>query len=110
MEGKIDNAEAELLMYSTFPLYPVCKWDSFPLCQTYHLDFEISLSFLAFLVACNVVLEISGNTSTIETYMNSTTSSGSVSLGYGPFSISASSSNSSTDTKSSCVTTASGCR
>lgn len=79
--------ESELAMYSTFPLYPV-----------------------AFLVACNVVLEISGSTSSLQTYMNSSSTSASMSVGYGPFSVSRSGSHSSGDAGSTCKSTASGCR
>ncbi|KAG8741224.1 hypothetical protein FRC10_003146 [Ceratobasidium sp. 414] len=59
----IQGSEAELNMYSTFPLYPT-----------------------AFLVACNVVLEISGSTSSLQTYLNSSSTSASASVSYGPFS------------------------
>ncbi|KAG9094467.1 hypothetical protein FRC06_010779 [Ceratobasidium sp. 370] len=61
--GTIKNWQAELEAYSTFPLYPT-----------------------AFLVACNVVLEISGSTSSLQTYMNSSSTSASASVSYGPFS------------------------
>lgn len=109
MERKVNNAEKELEMYSTFPIYPVCEYS----CWLAGWSFRSYKAFFlcpAFLVACNVVLEISGNTSTIETYMNSTTAGGKVGLSYGPFGISASGSRSTNDTRSSCVTTASGCR
>ncbi|KAG8684544.1 hypothetical protein FRC08_013637 [Ceratobasidium sp. 394] len=83
----IKGSEAELSMYSTFPLYPT-----------------------AFLVACNVVLEISGSTSSLQTYMNSSSTSASASVSYGPFSVSGSGAHSSDDAGSRCQSTASGCR
>ncbi|KAJ7912201.1 hypothetical protein B0H13DRAFT_1875133 [Mycena leptocephala] len=83
--------EDELNQYSTFPMFPT-----------------------AFLVACNVVLEISGSTSKLQTMFNTSSSSTSASLsvGYGPFSASASGSysKSKTEASSKCETTASGCR
>ncbi|KAJ6580024.1 hypothetical protein DFH09DRAFT_1309984 [Mycena vulgaris] len=83
--------EDELSRYSTFPMFPT-----------------------AFLVACNVVLEISGSTSKLQTTFNTSSSSTSASLsvGYGPFSASASGSysKSKTEASSKCETTASGCR
>ncbi|KAJ7726021.1 hypothetical protein DFH07DRAFT_246439 [Mycena maculata] len=83
--------EDELRRYSIFPMFPT-----------------------AFLVACNVVLEISGSTSKLQTIFNTSSSStsASVSVGYGPFSASASGSYSKSETEASskCETTASGCR
>jgi len=63
-----------------------------------------------FLVACNVVLEITGNASNLSTYMNTLSSSSQAGVSFGPFSCKASISSSSTDTGSTCKTTASGCR
>ncbi|KIK61764.1 hypothetical protein GYMLUDRAFT_996854 [Collybiopsis luxurians FD-317 M1] len=90
-----DNAstsvEEELARYNLFPMIPT-----------------------AFLVACNVVLEISGSTSKLQTMFNtsSSASSASVSVGFGPFraSGSASYSHSKTEASSKCESTASGCR
>ncbi|KAJ7307798.1 hypothetical protein DFH08DRAFT_1051408, partial [Mycena albidolilacea] len=83
--------EDELKRYSIFPMFPT-----------------------AFLVACNVVLEISGSTSKLQTMFNTSSSSTSASLsvGYGPFSASASGSysKSKTEASSKCEATASGCR
>ncbi|CAE6473609.1 unnamed protein product [Rhizoctonia solani] len=89
MEGKVpaEQAEKELQDYSVFPLYPV-----------------------GFLVACNVILEISGSTSSLEMYMNSSSTSASASVGYGPFSASASGAHSNSNAGSTCKSTASGCR
>ncbi|KAG8690747.1 hypothetical protein FRC11_009364 [Ceratobasidium sp. 423] len=91
MEGKVHGpkAEEELALSLVIP-YPIDP--------------------AAFLVACNVVLEISGSTSSLETYMNSSSTSASMSVGYGPFSISGSGSHSSSDAGSTCKSTASGCR
>ncbi|KIJ25053.1 hypothetical protein M422DRAFT_274042, partial [Sphaerobolus stellatus SS14] len=87
MESQAPNAQSELAMHGTFPLYPT-----------------------AFLVACNVVLEISESTSSLQTYMNSSNTSVSLSVSYSPFSANASGSHSSSNAGSNCQTTASGCR
>ena len=114
MDGKVFNGEAELLSYSTFPLYPT--GDSlFSLIHVAHGSFKPEVNFpsapfVAFLVACNVVLEVSGSTSSLQTYMNTTQSSASASVEYGPFSANVKASYSSSSTSSSCQTTASGCR
>ncbi|KAJ6449890.1 hypothetical protein C8R45DRAFT_1128617 [Mycena sanguinolenta] len=82
--------EDELNRYSIFPMFPT-----------------------AFLVGCNVVLEISGSISKLQTMFNTSSSSTSASLsvGYGPFSVSASGSysKSKTEASSKCEATASGC-
>ncbi|TBU51421.1 hypothetical protein BD310DRAFT_953282 [Dichomitus squalens] len=84
-EGQIAS---ELAGYSIFPVFPT-----------------------AFLLPCNVVLEISGSTSKLQTYMNSSSSSTSVAVGYGPFVAGkANHSSSSANQGSSCESTASGCR
>ncbi|KIJ29622.1 hypothetical protein M422DRAFT_268967 [Sphaerobolus stellatus SS14] len=87
MESQVPNAQSELAMHGTFPLYPT-----------------------AFLVTCNVVLEISESTSSLQTYMNSSNTSVSLSVSYSPFSANASGSHSSSNASSNCQTTASGCR
>ncbi|EJF57272.1 hypothetical protein DICSQDRAFT_129594 [Dichomitus squalens LYAD-421 SS1] len=84
-EGQIAS---ELAGYSIFPVFPT-----------------------AFLLACNVVLEISGSTSKLQTYMNGSSSSTSVAVRYGPFVAGkANHSSSSANQGSSCDSTASGCR
>jgi len=88
MDSSDIKAESEKQRYASFPMYPV-----------------------AFLVATNVVLEISGSTSSLHTYMNSSSTSGSASVGYGPFfSGTASGSKSSAESGSTCKATSSGCR
>jgi hypothetical protein len=91
LEKTTQGAEEERAKYSTFPFFPT-----------------------AFLVACNVVLEISGSTSKLQTLFNSKSSSTSAAaeVSYGPFSASAnySQSSSNKDASSSCETTATGCR
>ncbi|KAG8682905.1 hypothetical protein FRC09_016445, partial [Ceratobasidium sp. 395] len=62
MEDQSKQAADELNKWMAFSMYPV-----------------------AFIVACNVVLEISGSTSSLESYMNSSASSGKASVEYGPF-------------------------
>ncbi|KAG8726103.1 hypothetical protein FRC12_023706 [Ceratobasidium sp. 428] len=88
MEDQSKKAADELNKWMAFSMYPV-----------------------GFIVACNVVLEISGSTSNLESYMNSSASSGKASVKYGPFvAASGSYSSSSSNAASSCKTTASGCR
>ncbi|KAK7047177.1 hypothetical protein VNI00_006843 [Paramarasmius palmivorus] len=81
------------------------KCDQYPLFPMYPTGF---------LVGCNVVLEISGSTSKLQTMFNTSSSStaASLSVNYGPFSCSASGSysKSSTESSSKCEATASGCR
>ncbi|KAG9118787.1 hypothetical protein FRC07_006524 [Ceratobasidium sp. 392] len=88
MEDKSRQATDELNRWMAFSMYPV-----------------------SFIVACNVVLEISGSTSKLESFMNSSSTSGSASVQYGPFAAASGSySTSSADAGSTCKTTASGCR
>ncbi|KAJ8088470.1 hypothetical protein PM082_022543 [Marasmius tenuissimus] len=88
MEGKKsqEKYEEEMKLYNTFPMYPT-----------------------AFLLACNTVLEISGETASIQNHF-STSNSTKRSMNYGPFTVSTdqSSTNSSASTK--CEATATGCR
>ncbi|KAF8600740.1 hypothetical protein BDV93DRAFT_425680, partial [Ceratobasidium sp. AG-I] len=87
IEGKGENLSSELSKYAAFPFYPV-----------------------AFLVACGVVLEITGSTANLETYMNTSNTSFSASVSYGPFSVSPSGAYSSSDDRSTCQKTDYGCR
>ncbi|GLB33855.1 hypothetical protein LshimejAT787_0107390 [Lyophyllum shimeji] len=87
MESTSKSAEQELQRYSTFPLYPT-----------------------AFLLAANIVLEISGETSAIQSHFQSSATSVSASVGYGPFSMHASVSTSAQEADSSCEAIAQGCR
>ncbi|KAG8811633.1 hypothetical protein FRC17_002371, partial [Serendipita sp. 399] len=64
----------------------------------------------AFLLAANLVLEFKGDTSDISAHFHSSSTSGSVKVGYGPFSVSSSASHSKSDQNTSCVTTSEGCR
>ncbi|KAG6910165.1 hypothetical protein DXG01_012614 [Tephrocybe rancida] len=82
-----ESIQDEIQRYSTFPMYPT-----------------------AFLLAANVVLEISGETSAIQNHFKTSSTSGGGSLGYGPFSISSSVSHTQTSTSSEFKATASGCR
>ncbi|KAI5118419.1 hypothetical protein M0805_005503 [Coniferiporia weirii] len=85
--GSKQEREEELLLYSTFPVYPT-----------------------AFLVAANVVLEISGETSAIQSHFDSSNTTASASVNFGPIQASGSHSQSSQHSSSTCETTASGCR
>lgn len=94
LEGKFRDekekkkAEEDLESYSQFPMYPT-----------------------AFLLATNIVLEISGETSKIQSHFKSQSTSGKVSASYGPFvSATASGSKSSSSSATSSEATATGCR
>ncbi|KAL4254579.1 hypothetical protein ABKN59_005191 [Abortiporus biennis] len=86
-----ETSQQELERYSQFPMYPT-----------------------AFLLACNVVLEITGESTAIQTYFNSTYFSSKSQLSYGPFNLGinlgGSYSHSSTTSSSSCTATADGVR
>ncbi|KAF9647947.1 hypothetical protein BDM02DRAFT_3187569 [Thelephora ganbajun] len=62
-----------------------------------------------FILAANVVFEITGETSDIQSHFSTSTSAGTY-LGYGPFSIGGSYSNTSTSASSTCEATANGCK
>ena len=64
----------------------------------------------AFLMAANVVLELTGDTSDIEQTFNSSETNASVTASYGPFSISPSYNHSQSDSKCHCESTSTGCR
>ncbi|KIM21913.1 hypothetical protein M408DRAFT_29161 [Serendipita vermifera MAFF 305830] len=64
----------------------------------------------AFILATNLVLEFKGETADISSYFHSDQNSASLSVGYGPFSISGSYSHQSSDQNSTCQTTSDGCR
>lgn len=67
-------------------------------------------SIIAFLLACNVVLEISGDTSAIQRHFDTTTSKSSTSLSFGPFSVSKSNTDHTENSSAKCETTSTGCR
>jgi len=87
--AKLDqlSREQELAKYDLFPMYPT-----------------------AFLLAANVVLEIDGDTSDIQTHFHTSTTSGSASVGWGPFSVSSSFSHTDTQADSTCEATTTGCK
>ncbi|KAG8825510.1 hypothetical protein FRC18_010262 [Serendipita sp. 400] len=64
----------------------------------------------SFLLAANIVIEFKGETSDITAHFHSEQNSASISVGYGPFSMSGSYSSSSSNQDTSCVTTSEGCR
>ncbi|TBU31906.1 hypothetical protein BD311DRAFT_804364 [Dichomitus squalens] len=79
---------SQLALYNIFPLFPT-----------------------AFMLACNVVLEISGSTAKLQSYMNSSSYGTSASVKYGPFvATKAGFSTSHTNQGSTCESTAAGCR
>jgi hypothetical protein len=86
-EAKKLSKEEELATYDQFPMYPT-----------------------SFLLAANVVLEIEGETSDIQSHFHTSTTTASGSVGWGPFSVSSSYSHTDTQASSSCEATASGCR
>ena len=66
----------------------------------------------AFLLAANVVLEIEGDTSDIQSHFHtsSISASASASIGWGPFSVTGGFSHTGTQANSTCEATAAGCR
>ncbi|KAG6829970.1 hypothetical protein H0H92_002775 [Tricholoma furcatifolium] len=92
MEGQSPGSspeavERELERYSTFPMYPT-----------------------AFLLAANVILELTGETTDIQTSFQQSSVSGGGSFGYGPFRVSSSHSRSDSSAEATCEATADGCR
>ncbi|KAF9646801.1 hypothetical protein BDM02DRAFT_2887822 [Thelephora ganbajun] len=82
------NTELELQMYDLFPMYPT-----------------------SFLLAANVVLEITGETVDIQSHFQRSSSSGGSNVGWGPFTIAGGKwSNASTSASSTCEATATGCK
>jgi hypothetical protein len=69
-----------------------------------------NIFYAAFLLAANVVLEIDGETSDIQSHFHTSTTSGSASVGWGPFAVSSSFSHTDTQASSSCEATATGCK
>lgn len=64
----------------------------------------------AFVIACNVELEFSGDTSSLQSSMEASSTEGNASIGIGPFSISAAHKNSKTSSKTKAESTATGMR
>jgi hypothetical protein len=62
------------------------------------------------LLAANIVLEITGETSEIQSYLSDSSTKASASVSYGPFSASGSGARASGKSDSSCETTATGCK
>ncbi|KAK1224579.1 hypothetical protein PQX77_012517 [Marasmius sp. AFHP31] len=88
MEGKKsqEKFEEEMRLFNTFPMYPT-----------------------AFLLACNTVLEISGETTSIQNHFsNSGSTKGNIN--YGPFTVSADHSGTNSSASTKCEATATGCR
>jgi hypothetical protein len=98
--------QVELARYALFPLFPTGK----ALASYEHLVIRSAHASPAFLLAANVVMEIKGESSDIQSYFHTSTTSGSASVGWGPFSVSSSFSHTDTQASSSCETTATGCR
>ncbi|KAG7088023.1 hypothetical protein E1B28_012060 [Marasmius oreades] len=91
MEAKTGQSPAdhttEMSRYSTFPMYPT-----------------------AFLLACNVVLEISGETTHVQSHFSSSSTSAKASVSYGPFKVSADYSHTESQASTKCEATSTGCR
>ncbi|KAG6852864.1 hypothetical protein C0991_008499 [Blastosporella zonata] len=73
-------------------------------------EFTFPMYPTAFILAVNVVLDITGETTDIQTAFQQSSASAGGSFGYGPFSISASHSQSDSSASASCDATADGCR
>lgn len=99
----------EMDRYDLFPMYPTGK----VLLHSVSVAPLIrSVNLAAFLLAANVVLEIHGETSSIQSHLNSSSTSGNASLSYGPFAIGGggSAAHSKDGGSSTCKSTAAGCR
>ena len=111
--AKLDR-ETELAKYDLFPMYPTCR-SRFPT-----LLFQKNkppdpgifplLSVLALLLGANVVLEIDGDTSDIQNHFHTSSTSGSASVGWGPFTVTSNFSHTDTQADSTCEATATGCK
>ena len=105
--------EQELAKYDLFPMYPTGQ---FPLVSPHFFGnpqpplISCSPRSPAFLLAANVVLEIEGDTSDIQSHFHTSTTSGSASVGWGPFSVTSSFSHTDTQANSTCEATATGCK
>ncbi|KAK3361626.1 hypothetical protein B0T24DRAFT_684657 [Lasiosphaeria ovina] len=86
-QGKDPKSIKSLAMYNVFPSYPT-----------------------AFILACNTEIEFTGDTSHIEQHFHSSSTSSRASVGWGPFSASASFHSSSSSSDFSMTTTATGCK
>jgi hypothetical protein len=68
------------------------------------------LALVAFLIAANVVLEVFGESSAIQSHLSGSSTSGSVGISYGPFSLGGSAAHSKNSSETTCKTTGAGCR
>ena len=101
------NREQELAKYDLFPMYPTGPQNTdipnYP-------SLILSLLFFTAFLAANVVLEIEGDTSDIQSHFHTSSTSGSASVGWGPFSVTSSFSHTDTQADSTCEATATGCK
>lgn len=101
--------EEELERFGTFPLYPTGVFSQFEL----HPErSNVTMLFSAFLLACNVVLEVTGESSQIQRHFESKTTTSKTSNSgffFGPFKTETTNSKES-KSSASCDTTANGCR
>ena len=104
-----NQREVELMKYDLFPMYPTGMSALHPVSVAL-LIWHMTLVLTAFLVAANVILELEGETSSIQTYLNNSSTSGSVGLNIGSFSVGASVAHSGGDKGFTCRTTGAGCR
>ncbi|KAG7096293.1 hypothetical protein E1B28_003740 [Marasmius oreades] len=91
MEGKTGQSPAdhatEMSRYSTFPMYPT-----------------------AFLLACNIVLEISGETTHVQSHFSTSSITAKGSISYGAFKVSTDYSHTESQANTKCEATSTGCR
>ncbi|KAG8749634.1 hypothetical protein FRC12_013304 [Ceratobasidium sp. 428] len=85
---QLPTPKADTSQQGIFPMYPV----------------------VAFMVACNVVLEISGSTSSLQTYMNNSSKAADASLELGPITANVHGGTTTSSTSAVCKATDSGCR
>jgi hypothetical protein len=97
--------QVELARYSLFPLYPTGK------AILALLVTDPTHTSPAFLLAANVVMDIKGETSDIQSYFHTSSTNANVNVGWGPFSIASPSvSPADRQVRSSVEATATGCR
>lgn len=92
--------------YDLFPMYPTGK----SVRRSISAASSTTLVLTAFLIAANIVLEIHGESSSVQSHLSNSSTSGSLSLSYGPFTLGGSASHSKDSSTTSCSATAAGCK
>jgi hypothetical protein len=96
-----------LEQYELFPMYPTCEFLGCTLLLAQWTDLSIHI---AFLLAADVVLEIDGQTSEVQSHFHTSSTSAAANFGWGPFQITGKYSHTNTEATSTCEATATGCK